>query len=204
MQAIWGDIWKFTVEKNQTNATSVTMHPLLQVIWGDIWRSTLEKSQTNATSVIMHPLGQAIWGHIWKRTVEKSQTNATCVIMQPLGQAIWGYIWKCTVEKRQTNATNVIMHLIKQAIWGHIWKSQWRKVEQMQPVWLCIRSGRHFEETFENARGRKIDQADAFNRIYVNINISFLLGVINRLPNQRGARDVITSVNESSWWLGKM
>ena len=75
-QAIWGDIWKHTVEKNHTNATSVTMHPLGQAIWGDIWRCTVEKSQTNATNVTLHPHRQTIWGHIWKHTVEKSQINA--------------------------------------------------------------------------------------------------------------------------------
>ena len=32
---------------------------------GNIWKRTVEKSQTNATSVIMHPLVQAIWGNIW-------------------------------------------------------------------------------------------------------------------------------------------
>ena len=82
--AIWGVIWKDTVEKNQTNATNVTMHPLRQEIWGDTWKPTVEKRQTNATNVIMHPLMQVIWGHIWKHTVEKSQTNATSVILHSL------------------------------------------------------------------------------------------------------------------------
>ena len=35
---------------------------------------------------------------------------------------------------------------------------QWRKVIQMQPMWLCIFWGRHFEETYENAQWRKIKQ----------------------------------------------
>ena len=43
-QAIWGDIWKHTVEKNQTSATNATMHPLKQAIWGDIWKPTVEKN----------------------------------------------------------------------------------------------------------------------------------------------------------------
>ena len=47
------------------------MHSIRQAIWGDVWKSTVEKSQTSATSVNMHHLGQAIWGHIWKHTVEK-------------------------------------------------------------------------------------------------------------------------------------
>ena len=45
----------------QTNATNMTMPLLMQAIWGHIWKRTVEKSQTNAVSVIMHVLGQAIW-----------------------------------------------------------------------------------------------------------------------------------------------
>ena len=40
MHAIWGNIWKSTVEKSQTNATNVTLPALTQVLWGDIWRDT--------------------------------------------------------------------------------------------------------------------------------------------------------------------
>ena len=121
-QAIWGHIWKRTVEKNQTNAASVTLHLLGQAIWGDIRKYTVEKSPTNATNVTLSLLRQAIWGHIWKRRVEKSQTNATNVIMQHLRQAIWGDIWKHTVEKSQTNATNATMHPLMQALWRPILK----------------------------------------------------------------------------------
>ena len=98
MQAIWGYIWKCTVEKSQTNATNVTMHRLIQALWGDIWKHTVEKSQINATNVTMHPLMQAIWGYIRKCTVEKSQTNATNATMPLLGQAIRGHNLRCTVH----------------------------------------------------------------------------------------------------------
>ena len=43
-QAIWGHIWKRTVEKSQMNATNVTLHPHRQEIWGDIWKSTVGKN----------------------------------------------------------------------------------------------------------------------------------------------------------------
>ena len=78
------------------------MHPLRQAIWGDIWKHTVEKSQTNATSVIMHPIRQMTSGNIWKHTVEKSQTNANYASMHLLGKALWGHIWKHTVGKSQT------------------------------------------------------------------------------------------------------
>ena len=43
--------------------------------WGNIWKRIVEKSQTSATSVTMHPLGQTILRGIWRHTAGKSQTN---------------------------------------------------------------------------------------------------------------------------------
>ena len=36
--------------------------------------------------------------------------------------------------------------------------AQWRKVKQMQPMWLCLFLCSQFEDTFENAQWRKIKQ----------------------------------------------
>ena len=60
-RAFWGDIWKHTVGKSQTNAANATMHPLRQAIWGDIWKHTVENRWRNLTSVTIH-LGQVLWG----------------------------------------------------------------------------------------------------------------------------------------------
>ena len=128
-QAIWWHIWKYTLEKSQTNATSVTLHPLILALWGLIWKYTVEKNQTNAANVTLHLLGQEIWGYIWKHTVEKSQTNATNVTLPLLKQAIWGHIWKHTVERSQTNAINATLHLLMHVLWRIIWK---RTVEKGQ------------------------------------------------------------------------
>ena len=57
-------IWKYTLEKSRTNATSVSLAAMIQVLWGLIWNYTVEKSQTNATSATTFPLKQSIWGHI--------------------------------------------------------------------------------------------------------------------------------------------
>ena len=46
-QAIWGNIWKHTVEESPTNATNVTTAPQIDVISLDIWKTTQEKSQTS-------------------------------------------------------------------------------------------------------------------------------------------------------------
>ena len=57
------------------------MHPLRQAIWGLIWKHTVEISQINAANATMHPLGQTVWEHIWKHTLEKSWTNVTSVAL---------------------------------------------------------------------------------------------------------------------------
>ena len=36
--------------------------------------------------------------------------------------------------------------------------AQWRKLKQVQPMWLCICSCQLFENTFENAQWRKVKQ----------------------------------------------
>ena len=83
------------------------MYACDQVIWGDTWKHTAKKSQTNATSVTIRLLLQMFWGHLWKYTMEKSQTNASCVIIHLFRLAIWGSILKttvwCTLEKGQSN-----------------------------------------------------------------------------------------------------
>ena len=72
MQAIWGDIWKGTLEKNRSNATNVTMHLLKQVIWGVIWKLTLEKNPSNAPNAFIHVPIPVISGDIQKDIPEKS------------------------------------------------------------------------------------------------------------------------------------
>ena len=71
----------------------------MQVLCGHIWKPTVEKSQTNATNVILHPRMQALWEHIWKLTVEKSQTNATIVTLPLHGQNSWQYTWKSMLQR---------------------------------------------------------------------------------------------------------
>ena len=114
-------------EKNQSNATIVTLHPFMQAVWGLIWKYTerkttrKEKSLTFAASVTSHHLMEVLWRLIWKYRVEKNQTNATNVTMPPLGQAIWGHIWKRMAEKSKKCSQwnlNMIMPLLRQAIWG--------------------------------------------------------------------------------------
>ena len=110
--AIWGHIWKLTVEKSQINATNVTLHLLRQAIWGDIWKHTVEKSQINATNVTLHPHRQAIWSDIWKYIVEKSQASATNLDRVPawlekkqVGWGTWQY------DYVPSHAGNLRIHL---------------------------------------------------------------------------------------------
>ena len=60
------------------DVTSVALHSLRQAIWGDIWKHTVEKSRINVNSVAFHPLRQAIWRDIWKHSAEKSNKCNKC------------------------------------------------------------------------------------------------------------------------------
>ena len=73
-------------------------------------------------------------------------------------------MWLCILCNLEENRTAVKYHL-EMLLCVHFWKhsktfenTQWRKVKQMQPVWLCIHSGRRFEEAFENTQWRKVKQ----------------------------------------------
>ena len=61
------------MERKTTSATSVILRRLRQAIWGYIWKYTVEKSWVNATNVIMHSRGRIIWRHIWKHTMESNK-----------------------------------------------------------------------------------------------------------------------------------
>ena len=50
----------------------------------------------------------------------------------------------------------LVAFLLKYFSPGEIWG--WRKVKQMQPMWLCLFSCIQFEETYENAHQRKVIQ----------------------------------------------
>ena len=130
MQAIWENIWKFTLEKNHTNATIATMHLFGQLPWKTTRKLTLVKNHTNATNATIHLFRLAIWGHIWKLTLEKNHTNGTNATIHLVRQAIWGHIWKFTLGKSQTNATNATMHLFGQAILEDIWKYIFENLEK--------------------------------------------------------------------------
>ena len=64
--------------RRQTNATDVTLNPLVQALLKHIWKRTMEKSKTNVTNVTLHPLMQALWKHIWKCSMEKSKQCNQC------------------------------------------------------------------------------------------------------------------------------
>ena len=136
-------------KKNVWMQPFATLHLFRQAIWVNIWKLPQVKNCSNAINATMHLYRQAIWGHIWKLTLEKKRTNATNATLHLYRQTTWGHIWKVTWEKH-TNAINATLHLFGQTIWGDIWKSI-----QMQPMRLCICTGRQFEDTFENSLWRK-------------------------------------------------
>ena len=70
----------------------VIMHPLMQAIWGHIWKHTVEKSQTNATSVTMLLLGQTSWEHISKDSMAFDFASSSMEYFQQrchIFKAVW-------------------------------------------------------------------------------------------------------------------
>ena len=68
----------------QLNATSVIMNLLRNAIWRLLWKYTVEKSQTNATNVAMPPLNQINRKNVGKCTVDKNKQEQSvwlCILV---------------------------------------------------------------------------------------------------------------------------
>ena len=86
---------------------------------------------------------------------------------------------------------------------------QWRYGKQMQPMWLCILSGKQFEEKFENSFGELVFKVlflllKLENR--VSISLSFLKSggsVLNFLFVLSKSENSIWnfSVSSPKWWI---
>ena len=129
-----------------------------QAIWGHIWKHTVEKSHTNAINVPMHAQMLEILSHIWKkhsgeRLNKCKQCN--CILSgrqseDTFENTRWRKdkqmqsVWLCILSVRQFKTTFQNTH--------------WRKVKQMQPMWFCMLSCRHVDEAFENTYWRKVKQ----------------------------------------------
>ena len=115
-------------EKNQTNVTNATMPPLLHAIWGGIWKRTVEKNQTSATSATLHQSKLTIWGSIWKRTVEKNQTSATSATLhqskltfeEAFENALWRKIKQMRPVQHYFNPSWQFEEAFENAQWGKI------------------------------------------------------------------------------------
>ena len=57
---LWAHV-KTHIWENDTYATNVTLHIFNQAIWGDMWTQTFQKNRSHATNVTLHLLKQAIW-----------------------------------------------------------------------------------------------------------------------------------------------
>ena len=67
--------------EKSNNCNKCDYASFIKVIWGNIWKFTVEKSKTIATNATMRPLIKVIWGNILKRKVEKSKQMRLCVIL---------------------------------------------------------------------------------------------------------------------------
>ena len=163
--------FKLTLEKKRTNAINATMHLHRQANWGhsnSLWRKAQKCKKCDFASVQAHNLRRELKkaykynqlqlsiysGRRFERTSENSlrwkivkmQSMLLCIYVQA------GNLRTHSGEK-EDNATNATLHLFGQTIWGDIWKSI-----QMQPMRLCICTGRQFEDTFEDSLWRKSGQ----------------------------------------------
>ena len=76
---------------------------------------TVEKSQTNAISVTLHPLKQAIYKFRNEQSTMDKVKNATFVTMHILNRQFEDSFENTQCRKVKRNATSVAKHLLKQA-----------------------------------------------------------------------------------------
>ena len=147
-------IWKRTVDNSQTNASNVNMHLLMQAIWGDIWKRTMQPMclcpfplQKCNLCDFASSRANNLRAHLKTHTGEKSNKCSQCdYASSRSGNSMthfkmhseeksnkcnqWDYACsdpsamrkhvKDTVEISHTNATNVTLRLLLQVVWGHI------------------------------------------------------------------------------------
>ena len=96
----------------QIDAADVNMPSLRQAIWGDIWKRTLEKSQTiadNATSSCLNALIHAFENTQWMMTIRcRLQLMYICLLWGKRFEETFVN----TLEKSQTNADNATLYCL--------------------------------------------------------------------------------------------
>ena len=168
-QAVWGNIWKCTAEKSQTNATNVTLHPYRQAIWGDIWKRTVKKfkqmqpmwlciltdnqfeeTSKNAQQKKSNNCNQCDFAsyqvghlriHLKTHSGEKSNKCNQCDFASSQANSLRRHLKTHSGEKwNKCNQYDFFTVTIKWFEETFV-NAHWRKVKQMQSMWLCILRG---------------------------------------------------------------
>ena len=84
---IWGNIWNHSVEKNQTNAASVTLPALTQVLWWDTQTGTEQEKSDHLTSWA-NPLMHKNW---WNKYQHFTQWQRKTILYSSAGRQKIGF-----------------------------------------------------------------------------------------------------------------
>ena len=87
------------------------MHPFGQVLWGDIWKRTLEKSQTNATNALVAMWLCLFWGRQFEDTFENTQWRQTKQMQLMWLYMLWSKCFQEPYEKTQRDVWLVTLTL---------------------------------------------------------------------------------------------
>ena len=104
-------------------------------------------------------------GYIWMKQSIHYHFRSMCVILTLMDVLSSLRPWHYVCSTFAFCLSKVIQNLTLASVWSrkHVWNcwTRWRKSKQMQPMRLCLLSGRWFEETFEEAQRRKVKQVQS-------------------------------------------
>ena len=164
-QALWVNIWKRTVEKNQTNAIDVTIHNLKLAIWGDIvnthWRKVKQKQTMQLWIVLSKSLQVLVFPHSkaeWMMTNRCSWCEYAFSQASNLRRHLKTHNGEKSNNCRQCNFVSSCLNALIHAFENTQWMMTIRC--RLQLMYICLLWGKRFEESFVNTLEKSQTNAD--------------------------------------------